>query len=60
MDVFNIVKSIEKLIFELLMWVVFYPYTLVRVIFQPRAMLDYARVESLKDEAIAFAQMAGA
>lgn len=54
MDVFNIVKSIEKLIFELLMWVVFYPYTLVRVIFQPRAMLDYARAESLKDEAFAF------
>ena len=54
MDVFNIAKSIEKFIFELLMWLIFYPYTLFRVIFQPGYMLDYARQETLKDEDISF------
>jgi hypothetical protein len=54
MDVFNIAKSIEKLIFELLMWLIFYPYTLFRVIFQPGYMLNYARQEALKDEDISF------
>jgi hypothetical protein len=54
MDVFNIGKSIEKFIFELLMWLIFYPYTLFRVIFQPGYMLDYARQETLKNEDISF------
>ncbi len=54
MDVFNIGKSIEKLIFELLMWLIFYPYTLIRVIFQPNHMMAYARTESLRDENVSF------
>ncbi|MDQ0319380.1 hypothetical protein QO002_001518 [Pararhizobium capsulatum DSM 1112] len=54
MDVFNIAKSIEKLIFELLMWLIFYPYTLLRVIVQPGRMMDYARTETLRDENVSF------
>ncbi|KQV43709.1 MULTISPECIES: hypothetical protein [unclassified Rhizobium] len=54
MDVFNIGKSIEKLIFELLMWLIFYPYTLLRVIFQPNHMMAYARAETLRDENVSF------
>lgn len=54
MDVFNIAKSIEKFIFELLMWLIFYPYTLFRVIFQPGYMLEYARQETVRDEDISF------
>lgn len=54
MDVFNIAKSIEKLIFEFLMWLIFYPYTLFRVIFQPGYMIDYAREETAKSEDVSF------
>ncbi|URK88384.1 hypothetical protein LP421_14130 [Rhizobium sp. RCAM05350] len=54
MDVFNIAKSIEKFIFELLMWLIFYPYTLFRVIFQPNSMMEYARHETARDEAVSF------
>lgn len=54
MDVFNIAKSIEKFIFELLMWLIFYPYTLFRVILQPGYMLEYARQETVRDEDISF------
>ncbi len=53
MDFSAIVKQIEQFIFELLMWVIFYPYTLIRVIFRPTRMLRYvtSQISADPDEA---------
>ena len=55
MDFSNIVKQVEQFIYELLMWVIFYPYTLVRVIFRPTPMMTYVRGEVDADPDRAFA-----
>ena len=55
MDFSAVVKQIEQFIFELLMWVIFYPYTLVRVVFRPTRMLGYVSREIVADPDTAFA-----
>lgn len=49
MDIFKLSKSLDELIFDILMWVIFYPYTLVRVLMWPGYMIDYAAAELRKD-----------
>lgn len=54
MDFSAVVKQIEQFIFELLMWVIFYPYTLLRVVFRPTRMLNYVSRELAADPDTAF------
>ena len=54
MDFSEVVKQIEQFIFELLMWVIFYPYTLVRVMFRPIRMLAYVGREIVAEPDLAF------
>lgn len=49
MDIFKLSKSLDELIFDILMWVIFYPYTLVRVLIWPGYMIGYAAEELRKD-----------
>ena len=42
MDFMRIIKSLEQLLYELMVWLVFYPLTLVRAIFRPLRLMDYA------------------
>ncbi|MBL9066611.1 MAG: hypothetical protein JNN10_10000 [Sphingopyxis sp.] len=49
MDIFKLSQSLDELIFDVLMWVIFYPYTLVRVLIWPGYMIDYAAAELKKD-----------
>lgn len=54
MDFSNVIKQIEQFIFELLMWVIFYPYTLLRIMFRPIKTLNYVAREIRVDPDIAF------
>jgi hypothetical protein len=54
MDFSAVVKQIEQFIFELLMWVIFYPYTLVRILLRPTPMLRYVSREIAADPDTAF------
>ena len=45
MDILSLSKVIEKGVFEILMWILFFPLTLIRMIFRPRATLAYVRQE---------------
>lgn len=49
MDIFKLSKSLDELIFDVMMWVIFYPYTLVRVLIWPGRMIDYVSAELRKD-----------
>lgn len=48
-DNFKIAKGMENLIYDIMIWVVFYPYTLFRIIFQPLNMINYASIEMNKE-----------
>ncbi len=47
-DILSLSKVIEKGVFEILMWILFFPLTLIRMIFHPRATLAYVRQEVAK------------
>lgn len=49
MDIFKLSKSLDELIFDVMMWVIFYPYTLVRVLILPGKMIEYVAAELRKD-----------
>ncbi|NIJ38452.1 hypothetical protein FHR22_003163 [Sphingopyxis panaciterrae] len=49
MDIFKLSKSLDELIFDILMWVIFYPYTLIRVLIWPGYMIGYAATELRKN-----------
>ncbi|ANU08529.1 hypothetical protein [Paraurantiacibacter namhicola] len=49
MDFMKIIKSLEQLLYELMVWLVFYPLTMARAIFHPLRLMDYADDE-LDDE----------
>ena len=42
MDFMKIIQSLEQLLYELMVWLVFYPLTLVRAIFRPLRLMAYA------------------
>lgn len=45
MDIFKLSKSLDELIFDVMMWVIFYPYTLARIIFTPDKAIQYVAEE---------------
>lgn len=45
MDFLKILRSFEELMYEVMTWLLFYPRTLLRVLTQPQATLDYAMAE---------------
>ena len=47
-DILSLSKVIEKGVFEILMWILFFPLTLFRMIFRPRTTLAYVRQEVAK------------
>lgn len=49
MDIFKLSKSLDELIFDVMMWAIFFPYTLVRVLIWPGRMIDYVAEELKKD-----------
>ena len=49
MDIFKLSKSLDELIFDVMMWAIFYPYTLIRVLIWPGKMIDYVANELKKD-----------
>jgi hypothetical protein len=55
MDLFNFAKTIEQGVYDVMMWIFFYPYTLVRMVLRPVRTLAYVRAEAAKDPEDAFA-----
>lgn len=49
MDIFKLSQSLDELIFDVMMWVIFYPYTLFRVLIWPGRMIDYVTAELRKN-----------
>lgn len=49
MDIFKLSKSLDELIFDVMMWAIFWPYTLIRVLLWPGYMIDYVADELKKD-----------
>lgn len=45
MDFMKILKSLEEFLYEVMVWLVFYPITLWQVLTRPAEMMDYADVE---------------
>ncbi len=48
MDAFKIAKGIEELIYDVMLWIIFYPYTLARVVLRPLHMMRYVTDEMAK------------
>lgn len=42
MDFMKIITSLEELLYELMVWLVFYPITMLRAVFRPLTLMDYA------------------
>ena len=55
MDIFNFAKAVEQGIYDVMMWIFFYPYTLIRTLLFPAAMLAYVSDETSRDPDDAFA-----
>ena len=55
MDFFNFAKAVEQGVYDVMMWIFFYPYTLLRTLLFPGPMLQYVYVEARKEPDIAFA-----
>ena len=45
MNFFNLLQSLDELLYEVMSWLVFYPVTLWRVLVHPLKMMDYSDVE---------------
>ena len=45
MDFMKVIKSLELLLYELMVWLVFYPMTLWRAFVRPLALMQYAHAE---------------
>lgn len=54
MDFFNFTKAIEQGVYDVMMWILFYPYTLVRVILRPVRMMRFVLTETNADPETAF------
>lgn len=54
MDIFNFARAAEQAIYETVSWLYFYPATLLRVLFRPVAMMDYAGAQTGADGKTAF------
>ncbi|TYR31486.1 hypothetical protein FY036_14510 [Mesorhizobium microcysteis] len=56
MDFFNFAKAVEQGIYDVMMWILFYPLTLLRMIIFPASTLQYVYAEARKDQDSAFAE----
>ncbi|MEO3387103.1 hypothetical protein [Mesorhizobium sp. CAU 1741] len=56
MDLFNFAKAVEQGIYDVMMWIFFYPYTLIRTVIFPAATLQYVYAESRKPNDVAFSE----
>lgn len=45
MNFFNLLQSLDELLYEVMAWLVFYPMTLWRVLVRPLRMMDYSDTE---------------
>ena len=45
MNFFNLLQSLDELLYEVMSWLVFYPVTLWRTLVRPLKMMDYSDVE---------------
>lgn len=54
MDFLNISKAIEQGVYDVMMWILFFPLTLCRMIFSPRRTLAFVREQSAADPDEAF------
>jgi len=45
MNFFNLLQSLDELLYEVMSWLVFYPVTLWRTLVRPLQMMDYSDVE---------------
>ncbi len=43
MDIFNFSKLVEQGVYDVMMWILFYPLSLLRTLLQPRKILAYVR-----------------
>ena len=50
MGIIDILKGIEKLAVELLMWLIYIPKTIYKIIKDPNWVMDYVHVELTKEE----------
>lgn len=54
MDLFNLPKLIEQGVYDVMMWILFFPLTVLRMIVSPRRTLAYVREQSGQDPATSF------
>jgi hypothetical protein len=54
MDFFNIPKLIEQGVYDVMMWILFFPLTVLRMIVSPRRTLRYVREQAALDPDTAF------
>lgn len=54
MDFFNIARAAEQAVYEIAAWLYFYPATLLKVLFRPVKMMEYAGRESDVPQETAF------
>jgi hypothetical protein len=47
MNFFNLLQSLDELLYEVMSWLVFYPVTLWRTLVRPLKMMDYSDVEQV-------------
>jgi len=45
MNFFNLLKSLDELLYEIMSWLIFYPVTLWRTLVRPLKMMDYSDLE---------------
>jgi len=45
MNFFNLLKSLDELLYEVMSWLIFYPVTLWRTLVRPLKMMDYSDLE---------------
>lgn len=45
MNFFNLLKSLDELLYEVMSWLIFYPITLWRTLVHPLKMMDYSDIE---------------
>ena len=55
MGLFNFAKALEQGLYDVMMWIFFYPYTLLRMLIFPSSTMRYVREESSRDPNVAFA-----
>ncbi len=48
MDFFNFARAAEQMVYETASWLYFYPATLLKVLFRPFKMMDYAGQQTLE------------